>query len=422
MAIHIQMSEEAEAEMKKAAFRNRVSSLAVCLACLLLGGLALYFTVIALEAPSVASFIPYVPPADDAPPTATPTVKQLTARASSPSSSMAPNVIVSSAPSSVAMADVDVPVADVAFGTGNDIDVGMGSALGTGIGSGGEGLGTTQGGGSTLVGTFYDLKQTANGAKTGMDRHKVTALLGEFITGGWDAKMLSKYYQSKQKLYASSFYLPSCKASYAPVAYNCADRVEPSAWVAVYRGKVKAPRSGKFRFVGTGDDTLIVRFNRKTVLESGWAIPSQQSVFGNATYACGSVTTPAGKKYYQEITTRAKDPVTFYKYNELTKWNRELGGLKAGDVFTVQEGHTYPIEILISEIPGGAFGFALLIEDVGSPTDKKTASGAPLLELFRTNFSEPTKESLRAAIKGYEMGSMECPPYDADSSVWVSVP
>ncbi len=431
MAIHINMSEEAEVELKKASLRNRLSAFGVCLACMTLGALALYFTVIALEVPSQASFIPYIPPADDAPPTNAPTVKQLTARASSPSSSVAPNVIVSSAPSAVAMADVDVPVADADFGISNDIDLGMGAGLGDGLGEGGTGLGTTAGGGSALEGVFFDLKQTpapnyARTSCTSPDKivevlYKLTKVRG---SSPWaQSPELSKFFKSPTKLYASVFLLPSCSADYAPVAYQCEGQVKPKGWVAIYRGKVKAPKSGTFRFVGTGDDTLIVRFNNKVVLESGWSIPSEYPTYKGACHVLGGLQGGQQQKnYHQSLISRAKDPVTFYTYPEIPKWNRELGGLKAGDTFEVKEGKTYPIEILISEIPGGFFGFALMIEDLTDPNAKKASNGKPLLQIFRTNFNTPTKAELESQLGKYKGGELEIPPYDPDSLIWVAVP
>lgn len=431
MSIHMNLSPEAEAELRNTALRNRLASLLICLLCLGLGAAALYFSVIMLEGEKLTSFVGYVAPADDAPPSTTPKVTKLTSRPSSPTNSVAPNVIVSTSAGAVAMADVDVPVSDVSFGTGAEIEMGMGASLGSDIGDGGEGLGSSKGGGSTIEGTFYDLKLTKSGSKTDLaswnekgepSAHagKVTKILNEFITKDWSPTVLAKYYRSRTKLYAGSFYLPSCNASYAPVAYKCADRVKPQAWVAIYKGKVQAPKSGKFRFVGTGDDVLAVRFNRKTVLEVGWCIPSRNN------HTIGSIMNEAGKKYYDEITKREENPVTYYQYPEIGKWNRELGGLTAGDVFEVKEGKVYPIEILISEIPGGAFGFALLIEDLTDPTDKKASNGSPILQLFRTNFVEPTKATLEAALKtpekDYRMGGMECPPYDRDSMIWKTQP
>ena len=44
MALHIQMSEEAEKELRKAELRNKLSSIGACLLFMLLGGGLLVFT------------------------------------------------------------------------------------------------------------------------------------------------------------------------------------------------------------------------------------------------------------------------------------------------------------------------------------------------------------------------------------------
>lgn len=441
MSLHIHLTPEAEAALKRSARRNRLASLFTCLACVGLVAAALYFSVVLLEREPSTHFIGVVS-CDDGPPAVTPPKLRQFRHASAPTPSIAPNLLISADPAGVAMDAPDVPPIDATFGTGTKLD-GVGLALPSfdAPGKGGVGLGDIDSpndstndrpaSGSTLEGVFYDLKQTRSGAKTEMatwnthgepatDTAKVTALLRDFLARDWSPTVLNRYFRSRTKLYAGCFYLPSCDAAFAPVAYRCADRVKPRAWVALYKGKVKAPASGKFRFVGTGDDVLAVRFNKKTVLEAGWCIPSQN----NSTI--GSLLNEAGQRYHRELTSRSPNPVTFYRYAETPKWNRELGGLKAGDVFEVKQGDVYPIEILISEIPGGAFGFALLIQNMSEAGGKKTAGGAPLLQLFRTNFAAPTRQELESSLhtagKSYMMGAMECPPYDEDSPLWITVP
>lgn len=58
-------------------------------------------------------------------------------------------------------------------------------------------------------------------------------------------------------------------------------------------------------------------------------------------------------------------PVTFYKYSSSGHWNNTMRGVAAGKQFTVEQGKVYPIEILVSEGPGGEFGMTLLLEEVG---------------------------------------------------------
>lgn len=421
MALHIQMSEEAEAELKRVQRRNKLSSMAACLAFILFGGGIMFFTAIYIAIEQEAEFITYVAPQDNAPPKPTPTTPQLTSKQSSPSNAVAPSVIVANTAAPVAMAQVDVPMDDsMDNGMGLDLGMGLGNGLGDGLGDGGDGLGSTSGGGSALEGTFYDLKQTKSGATVASSPGETARVLSEFVKA-WSPSVLSKYYQSPTKLYATNFCLPSCKAEYAPIAYECKDKVKPSGWVAVYRGRVKAPKSGTFRFAGTGDDLLAVKFNGKMVLEAGWCIPSTYGEPGDVGTR-GSMNNPAAQEYHKKIADGKDSKHKGYEFitrPELAKWSRELGGLTAGTEFTVKEGQTIPIEVLISEVPGGAFGFVLLIQE---KVDGKYDNNK--FDLFRTNFSTPNKESISQMInkENCGMGAMEFPNYNEDSPIWVAVP
>lgn len=419
--LHIQMSEEAETELQKRSARNKASSALASFLLLFFGSLILYLSIILITQPSEPEFITYTPPAEVAPPVQNPTVEDLTSKPSSPSHDIAPSVIVAVGAANVQMAQVDVNVSDSNMGSGFELGVGMGTGgLGDGIGSGGNGLGDGNKGGSALEGTFYDLKQTRNGSPMANSPNETARVINDFMKN-WNEGSLSKYYQSPTKLYASNFCLPSCKAEYAPAAYQCKDKVQPSAWIAVYRGKVKAPFTGVMRFVGTGDDVLMVRFNNKTVLEAGWCIPSTYGQSGDVGTR-GSMNNPEAQAYHKAI-AEGRDSLhkgyEFITRPELGKWNRELGGLTAGEEIKVEAGKVYPIEVLISEIPGGAFGFVLLTQEkteVGFDNNK--------FDLFRTNFSNPTKEELEKMInaEGCGMGAMEMPNFNADSPVWLAVP
>ena len=411
MSLHIQMTEEAEAELKKAATRNKVSSTLAGLLFMFLGGLILYFTVILIAGPSDPEFMTYTPPAEDAPPTPEPTTQDLTSKPSSPSHDVAPSVIVAVGAAPVQMAQVDVPVDDSAEGTGLELGVGLGTGgLGNGLGSGGNGLGDGKGGGSALEGTFYDLKQTRQGSPLAHANNTTVNVLNEFVKS-WNQGTLSKFYQSPTKLYASNFCLPRCKAEYAPIAYQCEGKVQPSHWVAVYRGKVKAPKTGTFRFCGTGDDTLCVRFNNETVLESGWTIPSTNVHAGGAN---------AG--WRQTVVSGQVPDLKGYEYipvPEMPTWSGTLGGLAAGKEIKVVEGKSYPMEVMISEIPGGAFGFVLLMQEKVDGKYDNTK-----FDIFRTNFSCPTRQDIESLVNqaGCGMGAMEFPKFNEDSPIWVAVP
>lgn len=428
MALHIQMSEEAEKEYKRLKLRGMLSSFGAASALSLAFGLTLTFTVIYFATDPPAEFLAYVPPAEDLPPRAVPTTPQLSSKAATPSNTVAPSVIVSTGAAPVAMAQIDTLMDDSADdGLSIEVGIGLDTGLGDDLGDAGGGMGSSQPAGSALEGTFYDLKLSKAGAPTGITPQtagKVHKILNTYLKN-WSKSTFARYYQSRAKLYASNWCLPSCNANYAVHAFQCKDKCKGSAWVVVYRGKVKAPKTGTFRFVGTGDDLIAVRFDGKMVLEAGWAIPSMyDDKKPNECGNMGAVAPAHGQKYHRAIREkdiREKRDYEFIMPKETKKWNKELGGLTAGNHFKVKEGSSYPIEILISEIPGGAFGFVLFIQDITDGVKKN----APL-DIFRTNFSVPDMAEVKKLVQDAKClmgnGEMECPAFNGDSPIWIAVP
>ncbi len=447
MALHIQMSEEAEAELRKNALKNKLSSVLACTLFMVLGFLVLYLSAVFIVGDTPVSFLAYTPPAEDGPPTNNPTPKELTSRSSPASSAVAPSVIVANSASAVSMAPVEIDMSDgLSMDASLDLGMGMGSDLGDGLGSGGSGLGSGQGGGSALEGTLYDLKQTGkgrsrkvsplavqDGGNLKINRNKYYEVLSNFLNKGWSTSQLSKYYESPTKLYASNFYVPVARARYAPIAFQVGDAkkpenqwvVQPAGWCVVYRGKVRAPKTGKFRFIGTGDDFIGVRFNRQVVLEGGYrmisAFDPKQPNGGPKVMLSQK---DGREAFFRDVKAgRDNDHKGYELINTVEGigiWGQELGGLLAGKEFSVKEGETYPIEILIAE-EGGAFGFALFIEDT---TDGKN-SKAKKYDIFRTNFSNPSAAEVQKMLEetGSVHGSYRIDiPYNEDSPIWTAVP
>lgn len=187
---------------------------------------------------------------------------------------------------------------------------------------------------------------------------------------------------------------------------------------------MRAPKTGKFRFIGTGDDYLGVRFNRKVVLSAGYRLFTHYEAKekGGPKFAISE----GGKRdAFMKDVRAGRDPE--HKGYELIntvagcdRWNRELGGLMAGTEFSVEEGKTYPIEILVAE-EGGFFGFVLFIEDV---TDGKN-SKAKQFDLFRTNFSAPNVKEINAMLNEANATDGKTGadiPYNEDSLIWTAVP
>ncbi len=298
---------------------------------------------------------------------------------------------------------------------------GFGNGGGTGIGSGlapgmSDGAGNKTPFGSplldkkALVGTFYDLKQTPERRPTGMTNSEMIGELREIVKRGFKERSLDKFYQAPRRLYQTRFLIPAMKADGAPAAFDCEKEVEPTRWAVVYRGAVRAPKSGRFRFVGAGDDVLVVRFDNRPVLDFGYTIAGAGTTAMGATRISeleGGVRNSELEKLIRKETPM-RVPFTYYRYSELTQFNNGINGLAAGAEFEVREGADYPIEILIAEIPGGSFGVYLLIEEIGADY-RKAPSGSPILPLFRLDHSLPPAEG-------------QVPPIDPNGPVWQFVP
>ncbi len=304
---------------------------------------------------------------------------------------------------------------------GNGSGGGKGNGNGKGIGDGG-GLGTGGGGKQNpfgmvtldkdaLVGNFYDLKQTKDGKTTGYGEAETLKVISEFITrDNWNPDKLEKFFKAPHTLYQNKFYMPIMSASLAPEAFGCGSSVQPVNWVALYRGYVVPPRSGKFRFVGRADNVMVVRFNRTVVLDGG----DYSARLGRIIWDPASIAVLAGNSGNREMEKEMRRggyeiPVKSYNYASSGQYN-ERGGVMVGKEFSVKAGMRYPVEILLSEL-GGLFGAALMIEEEGVKYETEP-SGAPILPLFRLSEDLPTAPT-------EPRGS---PAYDPKGDPWKVVP
>lgn len=389
MSLHIEPTEDAVETLRKERRKNYIAALATSILSVVLAGAILYSLTIIIAPPEEPKVVGYITP-DDAPPSDTPPPPEVQRETSSSSHAETPvKVVVAAAAAPVSLPKIDIDPPDEPVMLEEGTALGMGDGFGPDLGDSTSAFGTSQPSGSTLVGTFYDTKQTPGGRPTNLSQDQFCSILSRFVTHGWDEKDLNRFYKSPQQLYAAQFYVPRTSANEAPKAYGCADKVKPSRWIAIYRGKVRAPKSGTFRFVGAGDDVIAVRFNNENVFDYGWF----QASLGKQTASTKWIAAMENKPGYDDLKKELKTaginvpPVTFYKYSSSGHWNRTMGGVVAGKSFKVKQGNVYPIEILISEIPGGEFGMTLLLEEVGmAPMSKDPKTGAPILPLFRTNY------------------------------------
>lgn len=294
---------------------------------------------------------------------------------------------------------------------------GKGSGNGPGFGSGmapgmsdGNGLknpfGAITRDVTALAGTFYDFKQTRAGKPTDLDVNGVAAAINDFVNQGWRESAFSKYFKAPNTLYQSKLYIPAMSADGAPAAFNCADQVKTGRWAVVYRGVITPPHSGKYRFVGHADDILVVRFNGKNVFDHGYfSGTTPVMIYANMDVMKGTREDLTIKKQLRR-NYPMEQPLKAYTYDSTGTINAALGGLGVGPEFEALEGKSYPIDILLSELPGGTFSASLLIEEIGA-TYEKSSTGAPILPLFRFDRSAPAEPTPGSS-----------PPYDPNGPVW----
>lgn len=387
----------------------------------ILGSLLIILAVCKVFIPSKpdATFVSYVMPEDvddqpqqqpeqerssEPPPPAVPTVTDVIVAATDPT--LAPFTI-DAIPSLISSNSSSDPTGSLG-----------GSGLGNGMGGSKKGgMGGKEVIESSFLGTFWDFKRTKDGkdsqfgAKNPYASPEVLGLETRFYTKYWDLAAFSPYYRAKMKLYATCFYMPNCLDKEACHAYDPDGKMglKETRWASLYRAKVRAPESGRFRFVGAADSVMAVRFNGENVL------------------ACGlhDLNTATMNRWVpNETNPQANKGRELIAYDSCEVWNDMMGGFVTGQTFTVKKDEWYDMQVLISEIGGRGFGFCLLIENVDETDGKKTKDGKPLLQLFRTALSEPTSKSAYEAMDpaNVDETALTDMPYDEDSMIWQAKP
>ena len=187
-----------------------------------------------------------------------------------------------------------------------------------------------EGGTAALMGMFYDLTQTQDGKPTGVDTGNYSQVLIDFVTHDWNEAELNRYYRATKPLFTTQIWLPTMPTLAAPRAFGVQKRAPRAVWVIHYKGQVVPPEDGTYRFVGFGDDVLIVAVNEKVVLISNWAYLNFKIHAG----------TPAGDclKAGLWFDGQASKPIDL---DVLCCDNGDPGGVCAAFVLIEKKGETY---------------------------------------------------------------------------------
>ncbi len=243
---------------------------------------------------------------------------------------------------------------------------------------------------SGFAGRLYDFKEFSSGGESGMSADDCRARMVHFVQQGWDEGVFAEYASHSVYVGAGLFFCPMMGAEEALALFAMQEKVRPQRWAAVFRGRVKAPKTGRFRFVGAGDEVLAVRFDGQLVLKHGRSevLPHDSGSGEDAEL--------------QDL---------FFYESAGSIWNEELGGLRAGEPFDVVQDRWYSMDVLVASLDGSTFGYALLVDEGTASVRKADAQGVPVFPLFRTLFVLPSSRDASER-------NLPVVPYDADSPVW----
>lgn len=275
---------------------------------------------------------------------------------------------------------------------------------------------------SSISGTFYDLTQDAKGNSNGFREKEDFYPLMMSLANKHDRGLLKKYYRSPNKAKTPYFCVPPSAPKVLPMMFACEDKCSGEYCVALYRARVIAPKSGKFRFVGAGDDVMCVRFGGKTVLECGYFIPGAAD--RNNLKDCienGRKDNDAGKRFRAAIASGKDKKHSGYEFipiKGMDTYKSRMGGMTAGSVFTVKAGEAYTLEVMIANASRDA-GMCLLIQEVTTAAHK--ARGR--YDIFRTASTLPDVKKLRDLLrsKGLHRND-DMPQYYEKSLIWRVAP
>jgi len=202
----------------------------------------------------------------------------------------------------------------------------------------------------TLEGTLIDLKRDKSGKPLNVGRK---GAIREFSDGTWRlSRLTNKFYSAENKLYGSYWMIPSGPANRAPKSFGVENEIEPTGIIAYYEGTFTPTEAMNMRFVGIGDDVLIVRLDSKIVFDGSWS-----GGYSNVPISMDGPKNTGTPQFRSG------------PYNRLTA-DRE-----------------YDLKILIAEIPGGGF-MSLLFYQLKGEEKIRIFSTKPMTKDELTQLSE----------------------------------
>jgi hypothetical protein len=234
-----------------------------------------------------------------------------------------------------------------------------GSGMKSGAGPGGPGGGSSswfesaQGTTAGFEGTFYDFTRRQGGTPNVVDEKVYGNIIRAFCKD-WKAPEAFPCYVSNTTLYNRHFFFPPINDTEAGKAFKTPSSTQ-AFWIAHYHGSFTPDAHGEFRFVGFGDNVLIVRINGTIVLDAS----DLGFIKGSPDYVA------AYRKRVGGALLAGKDNAT---------------PLYMGDSFIVDPGASVHFDVIVGD-EGGIFCAGLFLAPK-DPTLTFTSNGIPKIPLF----------------------------------------
>lgn len=380
MSLHVPLSPEARHKLHAQQRNSTIASIVISLLSIALVAVLLALVLLPSLIRDTPVLVSYQGPTTTEDSVEAKKMSPLRSKPSAPSASSAARVITANVAAPMSLEVPEVAFESAVFGSGTDDfgDGGLGAGGGGGGGgTGGSGFGSTGARPGALEGHLYDFKQKPDGSAIPYnlsDRAEFVDRVVRLQRSNFSDGSLKRHFRAPQSLYLNHLAIPLSDASSGPEFFGAKDTIQPSGWMAHYRGKIRVPKSGSYRFVGLGDDYIGVFLNGRMRLAACWG-DIQEMI--------------AGRWEPSEPTGQHSSPFSGMRlvYGDWVK-------MKAGDVID--------LDLAIGERPGGKVGFVLMIEEQGVDY-RKASDGRPILPLFTTGpVSEEEKNRITADFGAWE--------------------
>jgi hypothetical protein len=129
--------------------------------------------------------------------------------------------------------------------------------------------------GQGLTGTMYYMRREKDGKPIPMyDEEEYLARIVQLLgnKGTLDEKEAGKYLRAGQQLTSFMMLFPPISQEVAPKAFGIEQVPDHrQCWFAIYKGKISSQSTNRFRFVGGGNEILIVKIDGDVKLDGSWS-------------------------------------------------------------------------------------------------------------------------------------------------------